>query len=92
MKKKKEIKFGFLNCKRTSVKFYLMHTKNNTFTGAHLVYRWIPDKNTIFQLINIGEFNYSWLVAEKMCKQNNMRLPHLQNEKSTKQFVSYVLK
>ena len=64
-----------------------------------LVYQWTHDQTSRgnnkytndFKQLLFYENKYSWAMAAAQCKEYGMILPHFQNEKSTREFVSFIL-
>ena len=92
---RKVFQYGFQKFQNASLIFY----PSNTCTGfANILYKWdfihhnrhLIDSEKSFKHINSNSM-YSWKMAAELCKQLGMTLPHLQNQKSTMEFASYIL-
>ena len=70
-------------------------------TETRLMYNWIPYENVKhndnrfnkikYKLLNFIKSKFSWRMATSKCQEFGMTLPHLENERKTKEFVAYIL-
>ena len=97
--KNKMFEFGFQKFQNSKFLFMPHSSLIVVDSNGYILYKWIF-KNVSskmnfekqFKLINIGKENYSWWKSAELCKNiYNMTLPHLQNQKLTMEFVSYIL-
>ena len=100
LNERKEFEIGFTKFKNATILFYPHNSIKLMSNISSLVYTWISNGNiknqtetfkTRYKLINFAELNYSWTMAADKCKEFGMTLPHLENEKTTREFVSYIL-
>ena len=44
-----------------------------------------------FKFLKYFGTKYSWMIAAEKCEEYGMTLPHLQNERKTREFITYTL-
>lgn len=101
LKDTKMFQLGFLKFDTPSITYYANMSLTHRINTCELHYKWIPSKKieekhfnkfqSTLKLLQYVDEKYSWEMAATKCKDFGMSLPHFYNERSTRQFVSFIL-
>ena len=97
--KEKHLKWGFRQFENAEILYYPDASINLISNETRLFYNWISYENVKYnnyrfknryKLLNFAKWKYSWIMAKVKCQEYGMTLLHLQNERRTRQLVSYI--
>ena len=96
---RKIFEVGFQNFENAKIICYPDASIQFLSTETKLNYDWISCEDemhnsqykTKYKLLNFVKLKYSWRMAAAKCQESGMTLPHLENEKRTKELISYIL-
>ena len=96
---RKAFEVGLQTFENAEILYYPDASINLISNETKLFYNWISYENVKYnnykfknryKLLNFAKWKYSWIMAKAKCQEYGMTLLHLQNERRTRELVSYI--